>query len=247
MTSPIPIASSSTQLLAPTPASFPAEYGTTKEKDEHHSEVTLRPKPPYRTRHATFFFPFYTEMKAYQPIKDQTIHEEPFITYPQLDIHSRIQDIWARTPIVLNPTALNIERPYIERFFEPATYRIALSSSQALSLLNQNLKVQRIEQGMTIVFDGEDLSRVRYIVEHCQWVNTHIAYFLVVGFRKTGDRLRFDHPRNPAFILTVPSCLADTSSIPVSALHTINPLAHSPICYGAGGDNLFSCKICVRS
>ena len=235
----------------PTPVSSPTEHaasniGLDSMRDAGSKAVT-HTSPPLRTRPQTFFFPFYQRAMGYMALKNRQTFGDPFVTYaPSLDIRANIQQIWNQAPIVLDSKTLGLIEPLIEPHFQSALFRIPLSCDQTREVFNQHPKFVTFEQGTTIVFKGEDTKRNRYIVEHCQWVSDHQAYLLIVGITLEGRRHPFDHPRFPSFILTLPTCHVDSSSLPSPAFRYVAHDAHDAFTFVDRGI-LFKCDICVKN
>jgi hypothetical protein len=109
--------------------------------------------------------------------------------------------IWSAPPIELDPN--NISSPSPELNFQNILFRIEVTAEQ---LRNEN-DPRLIYQGTTIVFQGFDASRVRYVVEWCCHIEGQKAYLKVVGTDKNKFPYPYNDTHHPSFILVVPAHL----------------------------------------
>ena len=140
---------------------------------------------PLRDRTPTFFTPHIQHALVFRQHKVKYPVTEPFKVFPPLSL-AEIQGVWEKTSIILDVAELGIMQPTLDPVFDSVPFCIALSASQTVDLLKMNPTISAIQRRMSIVFQGEDMTRRRYIVERCQWVEGHRAYFKFIGTTSTG-------------------------------------------------------------
>jgi hypothetical protein len=124
---------------------------------------------------------------------------------------SKWNTIWKSKPFVLDP--INIPVPVIESTFHGALLRIQLTEEHLPPT------APLLIQGTTIVFEGDEFSDNRYVVEWCEKIENQNAYLKVVGMDKNRYPHPYNDPRYPTFILVVPSCRSAVAHQPGPAAH----------------------------
>jgi hypothetical protein len=160
----------------------------------------------------------------------------PFRAYNHPDLTKGWCPIWDASPIVLDASLLT--QTVDDGVFESSLFRLYLTADDII----QNYSKFPILQGSTIAFEGFERPHTRYIVEWCQWIKDHKAYLKVVGVDVFGERLPFNHPYFPSFILVLPICVADVP-FPFQSMSTIDFAAYSKSYKNFNGDEV-TCKVC---